>query len=855
MLKSLLLVALLSFTGAVKGQIAPLKHNRKQVMADSTKPDPRGGDLPDDIPVVLMNEAERNDNSGQYIAPLLTANRDAFYNAASFHFSALHFRIRGYDGSFFSTCINGLPMNTLDDGNTPWTQWGGLADVMRNTLPVQGLRNNDFSFGTPGMSVAIDTRASRQRKHTQFGYGFSNRSYAHRWTLTHGTGMKKKGWAFAFSGSRRAAEEGQVPGTFYNGWSYFIAVDKKLDERQLLSLSLFGAPLISGRQGPVLQESVVLAGDGYNPYWGYQAGKKRNAHVGSNNQPLLLLTHELRMSNHTTLLTSAGFSTGEKSSTGLDWYKAHDPRPDYYRYLPGYQKDTLLQAALAAAIRNDVQLQQINWQKMYDINRNSMETLNDAYGISGNTIRGLRSHYIVEDRVTRIQRFHGSSTFNTLLMKQVTVTTGINFQKQQNRYFKRVNDLLGGEYYVNWNQFAERTFPNNRDAVQNDLDHPDRVLRKGDRFGYDYSMHFTYSGAWLQVAVTRNKTDLFAAVAFSHTQYTREGHVRNGLFRGNSLGKSVTVNFTNQAFKAGLTYKINGRNYLYFHGAFLTKAPLSDNVFISPRTRDTQQEQAAGEKIKTAEAGYILNAPSLKLRLSGYLTQFKDGMNVLTFYHDAYQNFVNYALSNIDKLHFGGELGLEAKLTAHWSLNAVLAMGRYYYTSRQQVTVSQDNDAFILEKSQIYSQYFRVAGTPQEAGSIECRYQSNGNFFFNITGNWFNQQWLDFNPMRRTYEALQGVAAGSEQWNRIIHQTRLPAKITVDLFAGMSWHLRTPRGVTPRTLVFNISINNVLNDRNLVSGGYEQLRFDMDTRNVDKFPPKFFYAYGLNFSANLLFRL
>ena len=52
-----------------------------------------------------------------------------------------------------------------------------------------------------------------------------------------------------------------------------------------------------------------------------------------------------------------------------------------------------------------------------------------------------------------------------------------------------------------------------------------------------------------------------------------------------------------------------------------------------------------------------------------------------------------------------------------------------------------------------------------------------------------------------------------------------------------------------------MSINNLLNNRDIMSGGYEQLRFDTDTKNVDKFPPKFFYAMGLNFSANLTLRL
>lgn len=51
--------------------------------------------------------------------------------------------------------------------------------------------------------------------------------------------------------------------------------------------------------------------------------------------------------------------------------------------------------------------------------------------------------------------------------------------------------------------------------------------------------------------------------------------------------------------------------------------------------------------------------------------------------------------------------------------------------------------------------------------------------------------------------------------------------------------------------MFNAGINNLLNNKNSIAGGYEQLRFDTAGKNITKFPPKYFYAMGLNFSVNL----
>ena len=65
--------------------------------------------------------------------------------------------------------------------------------------------------------------------------------------------------------------------------------------------------------------------------------------------------------------------------------------------------------------------------------------------------------------------------------------------------------------------------------------------------------------------------------------------------------------------------------------------------------------------------------------------------------------------------------------------------------------------------------------------------------------------------------------------------------------------LRGKRGVVvlERTGLFNLGVNNILNNENIVSGGFEQLRFDFAEKNVGKFPARKFYAYGLNYFASI----
>ncbi len=859
---------LLLLTAALFAGIAGMAQIDSVATKDSSMIEELREGILDNIPTISLDENDLGDAGAQNISSLLTAGRDPFYSAASFNFSALRFRVRGYDNELFSTYMNGIPMDNLDNGFTPYGLWGGLNDVMRNRDVSWGLRYNSFAFGDIGSNTHIDSRASRQYAQTSISYAASNRNYRNRIMATHSTGMSPRGWAFSFSGSRRWAEEGYVPGTYYDGWSYFAAVDKRIGQNHLLSLAVFGAPTENGRQGAAVDEMRELAGTNfYNPNWGYQNGEKRNASIGRTHQPVAILTHDFRMNNSTTLTSAAGYSFGDRSVTALDWYNAADPRPDYYRYLPSYTStwanttDPVQGQMLYDLMKSDIHYRQINWQNLYNVNRASYASIENADGIPGNTVSGRRSRYIIEERVINTHRLNLNSVLNTRFGDFVDFTAGISYQMQNNHYYKEVDDLLGGDFYVNLNQFAERDFPTDNSANQFDLDHPNRILREGDRFGYNYDIHLSKLSGWAQAVVKRSKFDFFLAGQLGSTRFYRDGNTRNGLFPNDSKGKGTENDFTEYAGKAGVTFKLDGRNYFYANGGYVNRAPYFENVYISPRTRNTQQDNVTAEKISTVEGGYVMNAPKLKLRVSGYYTRFQDGLDVMSFYHDTYQNFVNYAINGIDRLHFGGEFGAELKLTPVFTINAAAAVGRYYYDSRQNATITVDNSSATLGQQIIYAENFRVPSTPQEAYSLGVTYRSPKFWFVSLTGNYFDQAWLSINPLRRTWDALKYVEPKSDGYQEIFNQTKFDTQYTLDFFGGYS--LKLPKHFEinrqPTYLVFNLGVNNILDNKDIVTGGYEQLRYDAQTSTSDpisvgKFPPKLYFAYGLNFFASVTLR-
>ena len=115
------------------------------------------------------------------------------------------------------------------------------------------------------------------------------------------------------------------------------------------------------------------------------------------------------------------------------------------------------------------------------------------------------------------------------------------------------------------------------------------------------------------------------------------------------------------------------------------------------------------------------------------------------------------------------------------------------------------------------------------------------------------------NPYRRTIDIANPelVEPGSPNWYRILNQEEFAPAFTLDLFGGKSWKIKK------NYINLNVGINNILNNRTIKTGGYEQARVDYNlTANssdakvdIGKFPPKYFYAYGINYFISLGFRI
>ncbi len=810
----------------------------------------------DNLPVVTLSESDFSESTGQSVAGVLSASRDPFAAAAAFNFSAGRFRNRGYDNENL-TLMNGIPVEDLSSSRTLFGTWAGLNDVTRSRESTYGLNASNYSYGSLDGSFSIDAKASKQRKQFSLNYANSNRTYNHRLMASYGTGLLPGGWAFAASLSRRWGNEGYIPGTFTDGWSWFASIEKKFGASHSLSLTHMGANTISGRANPAIQEAYDLAGTNYyNPNWGYQNGEVRNARIGRQQQPLTILNHEWKISSRSELETAVGYQYGSTSLSGFDWFNATDPRPDFYRRLPSYITDPALADQVKKLWQNNENYRQVDWEGIYNTNLHSFESIQDANGVAGNTISGRRSRYILEDRVSDNTRISASMNFNTVLSDHFVFNSGLLYQFQETENYKRINDLLGGDFYVDLNQWAEQDFPDSSEALQNNLETPNRILKEGDKFGYYYVSTVKKNMAWAQGQFKYNKVDFFIAAHIASTAFYRTGKYRNGIFANNSLGDSKKENFNTYGVKGGATYKLNRRNYFFVNGAYETRAPLFENVYVSPRTRNDAIANLTEEKITSIEGGYLLRAPKMKIRTTLYFTQFNDGYNTVNFWHEDFRSFVNYTLSNMDRRHIGIEFGTEINIGQGWSSNLAAAIGQYYYTDRMIAQITQDNNAEVLAADEtIYSKNFFVANGPQNAFMTGITYRAKNFWTVNLSANLFSNNYVDFNPARRTAAGLDLVSEGALR-ESIIDQQKADAEMTLDFFGTKSWRLSDfIKGVRRNTfLAVNLGVSNILNNQDLMLTGFEQLRYDYIDKNPNKFPARYYYGFGRTYFASISIR-
>lgn len=801
---------------------------------------------------MLFDEGVLDDEEGQAqsIVALTGASDDVYYNAASYDFNVMRFRIRGYDNEYQSTYVNGLPFNDLARGRFNYSSIGGMNRAFRNKSVALGLGAASYGFGDVGGATNMSTLASEYAPGFNGSVAYTNSNYMFRAMAMYSTGLNRHGWALTLSAIGRYANEGIIEGTFYNSVGLFLAVQKVFNKNHSLNLTLYGAPTQRATNSATYLEAYDLAGSNlYNPNWGWQDGKKRSSKIVNTFDPTAVLNWIWKGNKETTLNTAAAVRWTNYSTSALNWYNAADPRPDYYRYLPSYFADDQEAFDLYTDLwRNDESMRQINWDALYQANY-----LNSQIGPDQLGNRRGGSTYILEDRHSNQFNFIAGSTLNTRLNSFLTLQGGVTFNYTRAHYYKTIRDLLGGDFWTDIDQFSERDFPEDTNLLENDLDNPGRKVGKGDKFGYNYYINAIQLSGWLQNMITLPHWDINYGLKVGYTQFQRDGKMRNGRAPENSKGKGSMHRFDTGAIKVGATYKIDGNNFIAAHAGYETRAPLFEYSYVSPRIKDDAIDGLTTSRIVSGDIGYIWNYRRFRGSITGFWTEMYDLTERTSFYDDQYSTFMNYVLKGIHKRHAGVEIGAAYKITPSITVSAAATFASYRYKNRPTGTRSYENGAQSDTTQVVYLKNFRVGGTPQTAVNIGIDYAAPHQWFFNINASWMDNAYVNLSPVR--HEVLPNLWQGFDQptlellesqMEQLAEQEKLNDAFVLNASIGKVIYIN--RKVS---LNLNLNVDNILNNRKIMTYGYQQGRFDYTNYSTTKYPNRYFYAQGIKVFFNV----
>ena len=774
-----------------------------------------------------------NDDAPQNVT-IAGSRTNAYAEQAGYVFAPTLFRYRALPQKYSTVYANGTPMNDMENGQFGYTQTGGLNTMTRNVSQWLPFETAGCGMASTGGTSGYDLRAAGMAPGHYLSVGGANRNYAMRGAYSYASGTDRKGWAFAGGLTYRWANQGYAEGTTYKSLSYFLAVQKLWPSGHSLALTTWGAPTKRDAQGASTDEAYLLADNKqYNPYWGYQDGKKRNARTIHDFEPTALLTWDWTIDNRTKLTTSMLGRYSMRKSTRLN-YNGDNPAPDYWQNMPSSKYNTWNPADPRNTDEARAEWQdayeywtadkshrQINWDKLYGDNKQAAASGSDAI-------------YYMQARHNNALSLSLASMLSHRIDDRKKISAGLDIAAQKGMHYLTLDDLLGARQIHNISTYAIGNYSATSDRVQYDLNRRDAAIGKGDRFGHDYNLTTGKAQLWSTYAEDLGPLHYSLSARLAYNAMQRDGKTKNGMAPGNSYGKSKAKSLADGGLKLASTLSLGHAGALSLGIGYEMRAPQASAAFVSP---ETSNETAAGlkdERIFSAELGYAFDSEWLHASIGGYYSRIDDATEWhRQYFADSYA-YADNSITGLSKAYYGLEAGLKLRLARFLDLNMAGTISQAKNTNDAHVryTLADTGES---HDATLHTKDTHEAGTPLTAASVGLSYHQRG-WFIDINANCYDRIYLTCSDATR-YDAATEQAKGH-------------GGFMLDGAIGRS--VRLKRG----TLAINLAVSNILNNRNICIGGYEQSYNKADSQTMYNFAknPKKFYALGANGMLNITYK-
>lgn len=644
-----------------------------------------------------------------------------------------------------------------------------------------------------------------------------------------------RGWSGAAAVDARTGRDMHVEGVFTNALTAGFRAAKRFGDGHGLHLLLIVPRSVRGTRLSSAEEAFRLTGDNlYNPAWGFQDGRVRNSRVRREFVPLAAASYRVRLSPATSLAAAFGAECGIRKYSALGWYDARTPMPDNYRYLPSYTGDRATEEAWRA---NEPHYTQIRWDEL----------------IAQNRMAGGHAVYALEDRAERIRNLGFDALFTSEVDERLTLYYGFSYRHARTRSYKQVRDLLGAEYITDIDQYLvdDDTYGN---LLQNDLRHPGRRVREGDRFGYDYVLSTREAEARLHAEYRADRFRADIALSLGDAAVFRDGRYEKELFPGTqSYGRSRRMRFTPYAVKLLAGWAFSPRSYLEASAAAGAQAPAAADLFYQPQYNNRTVDAPVAAGFYAAELNYSLTGDRLTLRLSAFAAATLDGTETRRYFDDMAGLFCDMAVTGIGRMALGAEAAADIRLAYRWSLSLAASAGRYKYIRNPRVTVLSDVDNSVVDtRAESYMGGCETGGAPGLTACVGVAYFGPKGWGFRASAGYAGRRYVEPMPLRRTARIARQGGITPEAFDEFTRQQRLGDAFTLDASLFKSFYFGRSR------LTASLMLRNLTGGSNTVYSGYESLRVRRissgDALFYTPHATRYTYAYPRSFYLTISYK-
>jgi len=779
----------------------------------------------------LIEETKETLTPNDFIPRLLSGSSKSLQNIANYEGYSFSWRLRSEKANG-ALVINGINFET---NNYNWKLAPLLFGVFNSFNIKESFVNHESAINSynKGQLYQYYTDGDFVKNRTSVAFGFSNRNNNSTLNIQMQRPEFYKNWTMSFHLYFQTTPFPTPPMGRKKTFSSLLSLDKKWNEKNSINIALWATINDQSKRSSSVAETFYLTkSKTYNPAWGWFHQNILYPNAKSSAIVVSTLKHIYEIGG-VQINNSMGFALGNQSNTSLEWTNTVDPRPDYYRYLPSYSKDSNMRALLTLRYQDNPQLLQIDFDKMEKINKASATE---------------RSFYIINETINAALLLRYTGTINYIINPYWKLNAGVNLGYTQIHQYQKIKDLLGGNYYLNYNSWI------NDDgqalSMQNEQRLPDQKIKLNEKWGPSFILYNTAYTLWAQAANISKRVETNFGFHFNGDQYQREGLNQNGLFKSNSLGKSSYLFFPSWGWQSQFLLKFTGRFYAKSILFSETETPSVNQIYIDPSLHAFTQPFLYPLLNKGIDLSFFYRAPALKITLTAFCnTKAQEGVQKM-FYHDKYNAFVYGFIGGINNIQIGGEFLLESNLWQWLDFQLASTMTKAEYSNDPEYKIALINDLSTLESGLLFIKKLPTTSSPSIVNALSLQTNSIKGIRIGLVFISAMHKSIDYDLFRRSASVYDHTTP--IQWNQI----RVPQFLKDEWLANcfMSKSILLKRGASKYPLIISVSAKNLLN-KQLPVLVYEQSRFDYQNYEVKKFPLKYIYDQGLVFNLHLQFQL